>query len=123
MQTIFFSCSSLLKPFIPAAFQLAFSICPHLLSSLSEVSLGKGLPFISLGNHTLRAGILPAPAPALSVWTPMYYRVYQNLPASLPASFSQNCSQCVGTLSIPSLSLVKGTYDDGLNASHGMASK
>ena len=38
--------------------------------------------------------ILPAPAPALSVWIPMYYRVYQ----TLPASFSQNCSQCVGTL-------------------------
>ena len=28
------------------------------------------------------------PAPALSVWNPMYYRVYQTLPASQPASFS-----------------------------------
>ena len=26
--------------------------------------------------------------PALSVWTPMYYRVYQTLPSSQPASFS-----------------------------------
>ena len=39
----------------------------------------------------------PAPAPALGVWAPMYYRIYQTLSASQPASFSQNCSQCVGT--------------------------
>ena len=31
----------------------------------------------------------------------MYFRVYQTLPASQPASISQNCSQCVSTLRIP----------------------
>ena len=42
--------------------------------------------------HT-ESRILPAPAPALSVWTSIYHRVQQ----TLPASFSQNCSQYVGT--------------------------
>ena len=37
----------------------------------------------------------PASAPALSVRTSMNYRVYQSLPASQLASFSQNCIQCV----------------------------
>ena len=52
-----------------------------------------------IGVHTLRAGARTGRIPALSVWTPMNYRVYQTLPASQPASFSHNCSQCVGTLS------------------------
>ena len=43
--------------------------------------------------NTLLLVILPTPAPALSAWTPMYHHVHQ----TLPASFSQNCSQCVGT--------------------------
>ena len=38
--------------------------------------------------------------PALNVWTPMYYPVDQTLPASQPANFSQNCSECVGTLNL-----------------------
>ena len=52
----------------------------------------------ALESKTLRAGAGAGRIPALSVWIPMYYRVYQTLPASQPASFSQNCSQCVSTL-------------------------
>ena len=59
--------------------------CSHTESSLREA-----------GRLSGRQGLVREldPAPALTLWTPMYYRVYKFHPASKPASFSQNCSQC-----------------------------
>ena len=68
----------------------------HLVSTVHQ----KGVPAPDLHTEiwSRQDEHEPAPAPALSVWTPMHCRVYKILPASQPASFSQNWFHCVGIL-------------------------